>query len=65
MRAAFKKLVEAHPKEADDLTELYEHKGIYVFDLWLNGTAKDKGFDHVGRDLGAVDEGFSRQAQKP
>lgn len=65
MRATFKKLIEAHPEEANDLTELYEHKGIYVFDLWLNGTAKDKGSDHVGRDLGAVDEGFSRQAQKP
>eukprot|EP00435_Cladocopium_sp_Y103_P060007 s42_g21.t1 len=43
MKEAFKNLVKQFPKEANDMTELYEQKGIYVFDLWLkNGSAEDK-----------------------
>lgn len=32
---AFDKLVKKQCKEAKQMTELYEEKGIYVFDLWL------------------------------
>ncbi len=62
---AFDKLVKQHPKEAKQMTELYEEKGIYVFDLWMNGTGVVGSSDSSTRSLGAVDEGFSRRALKP
>ena len=42
MKEAFKDLVKQYPKEPNEMMELYEQKGIYIFDLWLkNGSAKD------------------------
>ena len=62
---AFDKLVKKHPKEAKQMTELYEEKGIYVFDLWMNGTGAGESSESSTRSLGAVDEGFNRRALKP
>lgn len=54
-----------HPKEAKQMTELYEEKGIYVFDLWMNGAGAGESSEGSTRSLGAVDEGFNRRALKP
>ena len=65
MKEAFDKLVMRHPQEAEKMTQLYEQKGIFVFNLWVDGTAKDKDSGE-GRDLAAMDEegeGFSRPAK--
>ena len=51
-----------YPKEAAQITEMYVHKGIYVFDLWVNGTVQHEDDKKV---LAAVDSGFTRQAQRP
>ena len=60
LRASFQELLKQYPGEAQQLTELYEQKGIFVFDLWLNGMAKE--FEA----LGAVGqpEGFKRQVTR-
>lgn len=64
MREAFDKLARKYPNEAKQMTELYEHKGIYVFDLWLNGTACETGSGGGHQGLGAMeDEGFNQPAK--
>ena len=64
LKASFQDLLKRHPEEAKQLTQLYEHKGIFCFDLWLHGSAKDKGFSG-SRDLAAVGDevDFRRQAK--
>ena len=54
-----------YPKEYAKCTEMYVDKGIYVFEMWLNGS--DVGNTDSGSsegNLGAVDAGFPRQAHK-
>ena len=63
--AAFDQLVKKHPKEAQQMTELYEEKGIYVFDLWMNGVGAEQTSEGSTRSLGAMDEGFNRRAMRP
>ena len=45
------------PEEAAQMTEMYVHKGIYVFDLCVNGTVQCE--DDKNKVLAAVDSGFS------
>eukprot|EP00438_Fugacium_kawagutii_P020301 Skav211651 [mRNA] locus=scaffold1290:310270:312795:- [translate_table: standard] len=49
------RLMKKHADEAKNLTEIYEKKGIFCFDLWCKGTEKE---------LGAMDGDFSRQAKE-
>ena len=69
LRASFARLLKEHPDEARSLTQLYEEKGIYVFDLWLqNGSESgdEKKTKPGDLPIGAVGEdesgGFPRQA---
>lgn len=62
MRGHLKKLMEMYPDEAARMTELKEQKGIYVFNLWVNGMTE---VEDDARELGAVGEesgDFPRQA---
>ena len=62
MRKAFKTLVKQHPGDAQHVTEMYNHNGIYCFDLWCENK---KAKDGDGGELGAVASGFRRQAKGP
>ena len=62
MEKALASLMKAHPKEVSNMTKVYEHKGIFCFDLWCRSDGQ-AGEDH--QQLGAVGSGFKRQAQKP
>lgn len=37
LQKSLKDLMKAHPNEKDKMTEIYEHKGIFCFDLWCRG----------------------------
>ena len=63
MKKHLEMLKEKYPEEAAQMTEMYVHKGIYVFDLWVNGTAEEKKEDKV--DIGAVASDFPGQATRP
>ena len=62
MRKALKQLMTKYPGEAGNITKMYEHKGIYCFDMWVrsleNAPAK-------ADDLAAFGQGFSRQVLTP
>ena len=56
----FNELLQRYPGEAGSVVEMYEKKGIFLFDLWLDRQMqKDE-----TKELGAVGpEGFRRQAK--
>ena len=65
MAEHLEKLKKQYPSECAKCTQMYVDKGIYVFDLWLNGSeteSNDSGSNE--ENLGAVGAGFPRQARK-
>ena len=60
MRNALNQLKAKFPKDAERMTELYEHKGIFCFDLWCKA-AQDFKEQGTAEPLAAVEAGFSRQ----
>ena len=67
LRTSLAQLLKQHPDEARSLTQLYEDKGIYVFDPWLQNGAEAEANTTKPGDLpiGAVGDGngdFPRQA---
>ena len=56
----FDELLLKYPEEAGSVVEMYEKKGIFLFDLWLDRQMEK---DDT-KELGAVGpEGFRRQAK--
>ena len=64
MAEHLEKLKKQDPKEHAKCTEMYVDKGIYVFDMWLNGSDETIDSGSNEGNLGAVDAGFPRQAPK-
>ena len=62
LRSTFQQLQNQFPEDANNMTEMYEKNGIFLFDLWVGQDGKD---DQVGsrEELGAVGSGFRRQAK--
>ena len=60
MVSSSSELLLGYPEEAGSVVEMYEKKGIFLFDLWLDRQMeKDE-----TKELGAVGpEGFRRQAK--
>lgn len=53
-------LLQQYPSEAGSVVEMYEKKGIFLFDLWLDRQMEKDD----AKELGAVGpEGFRRQAK--
>ena len=65
MAEHLEQLKKQYPKEHAKCTEMYVDKGIYVFDMWLNGADETIDSGSNEGNLGAVDAGFPRQAHKP
>ena len=64
MAEYLEQLKRKYPKEHAKCTEMYVDKGIYVFDMWLNGADETIDSGSNEGNLGAVDAGFPRQAHK-
>ena len=62
LKKALEKLMEQYPSDAAKITEMYEHNGIYCFDMWVHEKVKS---NKTGDELGAVasSSSFPRQAR--
>ena len=62
LRSKFQQLQSQFPEDANNMTEMYEKNGIFLFDLWVNQDGDGNG-SGSREELGAVGSGFKRQAR--
>ena len=60
LRKALKDLKRKFPKDTQNVTKMYVHKGIFCFDLWCKAKQEARG-DKAMEELAAVEAGFQRQ----